>query len=201
MIKVIFRQFVSALGELRVCVCVCVCMYVCVCVCVSACLRVFTCVLAWVCWCEGVPGGTGSACHVWRIRRSSVMNNQVLIRIQTKQRMCVFISGLLATGLEWKHLEKRITWVYFCNVQAYPQFEWGPSPPLSPASTGTEKSKAWMSWPRSSASESKRLFWSYLIFMNNFLDISCASRSRLLLQCYTIMSWRGEKTDQTGALA
>lgn len=46
----------------------------------------------------------------------------------------------------------------------------------------------WMAWPRSSESESKRLFWSYLIFMNNFLDISFAPWSRPLLQRYTMMS-------------
>lgn len=45
-----------------------------------------------------------------------------------------------------------------------------------------------MAWPRSAESESNRLFWSYLIFMNNFLDISFAPWSRPLLQCYTMMS-------------
>lgn len=45
-----------------------------------------------------------------------------------------------------------------------------------------------MAWPRSSESESNRLFWYYLIFMNNFLDISFAPWSRPLLQCYTMMS-------------
>jgi len=69
MIKVILHQFVSALGEVCVCLCVCVC----VCVCVFTCV----CLCASVCSCGGASRGgvTGSSCHASGIIRSSAMNN------------------------------------------------------------------------------------------------------------------------------
>lgn len=52
--------------------------------------------------------------------------------------------------------------------------------------------------PGAQSLRGNRLFWSYLIFMNNFPDISSAPWSCPLFHCYTMMSWRGSDEDQTG---
>lgn len=101
-----------------------------------------------------------------------------------------FISGLLVTGLDS---------VVFSDFPVFLLFKrgWGGGfnfnacsiLPAQPEWTKKKKIKGmWMAWPRSSESESNWLFWSYLIFMNNFLDISFAPWSCPLLQCYTMMS-------------
>lgn len=96
-----------------------------------------------------------------------------------------FISGLLVTGLE--------SLCFFFPVFQLLKGGGGWLSVHAQSSllrlSGRRKIKGmWMAWPRSSESESNWLFWSYLIFMNNFLDISFAPWSRPLLQCYTMMS-------------
>lgn len=101
-----------------------------------------------------------------------------------------FISGLLVTGLDC------CFFLIFLCFEPYKSSgsEGGGSVSMHAQTSvlslrGRRKIKGMrMAWPRSSEFESNGLFWSYLIFMNNFLDISFAPWSRPLLQCYTMMS-------------